>query len=219
MENNIENLVLNTLEAFKCPLTSVEIYEYLICNGQSVEKEIFKSTVISMEKNGAIAYSEGYFYKSAEGIGEEVKKRIIKAESARNACKRLKSKEKYLKKIGKLKYLGVFGSFSNVKNPDGKESLLVIVEEKSLESTIKKLNIFFKLFRLSNKFGIEIVIEEPIKALDSKSIGEAKNLMSLEHVVNKDSTYERLIHKNLWIFEYFSNYPLNKLSMSYRVKS
>src|SRR5690606_36596119 len=52
---------------------------------------------------------------------------------------------------------------------------------------------------------------------DNKDVYTAHEIVLLKPLFNKDQTYEKFIHTNLWAFEYFANFPRHKVSCNYRI--
>jgi hypothetical protein len=96
--------------------------------------------------------------------------------------------------------------------------LLVISEAGSSTKAVRNLNLLIKLLRLNKNFKIGKCLEESNLVLSEQSTKDALEILFIENIYNKENTYEKFLHKNLWIFNEFSNYPLSKISMNFKVK-
>lgn len=62
-----------------------------------------------------------------------------------------------------------------------------------------------------------LIIYESNLEFKSTDIRSAFYLLKMPQIYSKSGVYEKFIFKNSWIFEYFGNYPVDKISINYKV--
>ena len=115
--------------------------------------------------------------------------------------KKLKKYSKFFKLISPIVFVSVYGKFSET-------NFLILSNE---------LNLFHKFILRILKIKNPIVMHEADFKYKNHDIRSAFYLLKMPHVFAKAGAYEKFIFKNPWIFDYFGNYPVDKISLNYKV--
>ena len=115
--------------------------------------------------------------------------------------RKIKKHNRIFSFIDTLSFFGLYGMSS--------ETNVLILEDK--------LSPLYRFILKLIKIKDPLIIYTSDLVFKSHDIKSAFYLLKMPHVYSKLGVYEKFIFKNPWIFDYFGNYPVDKVSLSYKV--
>ena len=226
-------LLINNKEFFNLPPTTEELYEFLITtklNGR-VSKDQFEKVLVELMTSGKLFKHEEYVWNDERSLEASV---LARKEAIAFSRQKFLDLQKFLTKriySKGLYFAGVTGRITlGLEDPSGLNlSKQASSGEVVSDSNVKIAVILDKKGFLNNfsskkfladidKKGLEVIILPDDLNWPSKSIFNAFELIALKPVISQNGIYEKIIAKNIWIYDFFSNYPLRKVSSEFRVE-
>jgi len=221
--DSVSKAIIKTLKyrsIFEFPISLEELHEFLISDGLSspVDKDLFTQSVSSLVDKKGIGHYNGYFYLDPN-FNENLIIRREKHETYSRA--KYREAEKLLKifeKFNMIRFIGVTGSVAAANAHEKDDIDLFIITSKNTVWINRFLMFSYLKLRFKlGRFCPNIFIDEENLKWPDQNIYIAHDILLMKPLLNKDKTYEKFIHNNIWIFNYFINYPLQKISMDFRV--
>lgn len=206
---NLENHILQTLkysDIFNFPLTTKEIYKYLISEEYYSFSQIEKTTNKLVSDKKIIKFGKYYGLTNLSNTVEKQRKQSLKL------CKtQTKKTKKNLQPIAKLpfvKLIAITGSVA-AKNCDAKADVdLFIVTSKNFLWFARLITVLYlkSIKKYKKPYCTNIYI--PINNLTwlKKNIYIANEVARLKPLFNKSNTYELFLQKNTWVCDYLANF-------------
>lgn len=208
----IEDSIKKTLEFFPDPLLAEELFEMLVVD-EPVKREEFFGEVRAMREGGRLFEQDGYVGLLPDQMISRIARTKEKDKQNRECFGTIRKRSSLLERFPQIKMIALAATLNQPKG----FCAFVLVEGK-YASTIRKFILwYFGTFMKDCKI-IEIInLAGPSLEVPKKDLRMAYKLLFLHPIINKDGIYEKFMHKNGWIFNYFANYPLQKISLGYRV--
>ncbi len=211
-KNNINLEIIKTLsysDVFDFPLSSEQIYKYLI--GNSTHKKRIYSQIKKLQEFNIISCFKGKYFLSSRNNVSIQNERII--ESGRK-WKIARKFALLLQKIPSVKLIGVSGSLS-MDNASKKDDidLFFITSKNTLWISRFLVNIVLicagiKRHRNSN-YGVDQICPNMFVSEDAlvmeRNLFIAHEIAQLKVLVNKNNTYEKFLDANKWVLLYMPN--------------
>ena len=213
-------ITLDVLRVSESPALIEDIVHFFINTTETaqVENNLIVSKLKELETDQKIFVSEDGFISFFNDIDGQVQKRLKTEESTRQKIKYAEKILNGLSKFDFIRFVGVMGDapFGRI-DTNVKIKLIIIADKETqhLASVVVKNYLRFK-FALK-KFEISTILESDNLRWPQNNPASGIMLLNLQPILNKDKTYENLMASNSWIFEIFSNYPLEKISWGFRV--
>ena len=158
-------------------------------------------------------YKNYYFLNSKKNL---VSLRLQREENSKQKLIIAKKAAEVLKKIPSIKFIGITGSLAmNNARKDSDIDFLIITSKGLLWTTrlisYLVLNLGGFVIRKpkdkneKNKLCLNMWLDESDLYFDKHNLFTAHELAAIKPLINKDTTYERLILNNNWIFDYWPN--------------
>ena len=162
-----------------------------------INEEIWK-----LAKSGKIVlFDDIYLGLPGWNFEEKLAAHMNRITDSKVILKKFKKYTKYFKFMKVVDLVGIYG--------------------KNSEKNFCILNSEFSRFdKLILKFlGIKdpIIIYTSNLKVENKNFKTAYYLLKMPIAYTKPGIYEKFIFKNPWIFDYFGNYPVDKISLNYKV--
>jgi len=222
--NPVEKAVLKTLKyrgIFNYPLTIREIYEYLITDElkKTVPKEEFQNAINSLITKNLVKRVNGYYCCGCDDFSDLIHRRKKREAVSRARYREIKKMLDIFSKIDLIRFIGVSGAVA-AGNADEKSdiNLFVIAKTNSVWTARFWTSMYTKFKPKAKHVKFNIFVSSSNLEWGDKNIYTAHEILLLKPLFNKGAVYEKFIQKNLWVFDYFSNYPFEKVSMDFRVK-
>lgn len=215
--------LLNTLEIIQVkefPVLLEEILNFFITadKTQQVYAHQITSKLGELEKEGLIYINEEGFVSLSKNITEEIQKRLHLEEFTRSRKNYSQKLLNNLSGISFIRFIGAVGDAPLGRISDNEKINLILVVEKDTKYISKFIIENYLKIRFAFKnFNIYKVIETDNLTWDKMTPETGIKLLNIQSLINKDKAYENLMAANNWIFEIFSNYPLEKVSWGFRV--
>ena len=230
MHTKIGNAILKTLKCKELDfeiMSIQDIKDYLLLDdpvyisetdfNQSINNLLLQNKIY--EYQGFISTDKQILENKVEAIQQELKK-------TRKLISKIQSVSKIYDDYDKIQAVCIDTLTLKKYN---KTNLIVIHNEIVPRQADWKFKIYTKIKRIPNyklikinenslnKF-VEILINESasLNAKPTYNIKLAYQILMIKPLHNKGG-YERLMHQNMWIFDYFKNYPMKKISLGYKV--
>lgn len=213
-------ITLDILRVSESPALIEDVTHFFINTTETaqVENNLIVTKLKELESEQKIFVSEDGFISFSKNISEQVQKRLKTEESTRQKIKFANKILKGLSRFDFIRFVGVTGDapFGRI-DPHAKIKLIIIADRdtKNLAEVIVKNYLRFQF--VLKKFEISRIIEIDNLRWDQTNPVSGIMLLNLQPILSKDKTYENLMASNSWIFEIFSNYPLEKISWGFRV--
>ncbi len=147
-----------------------------------------------------------------------VKKRLDLEEFTKDRVRYAKKTLKMLTRFSFIRFIGAVGGAPLGRiAKDEKIKLVLVVERETSFLTKFVLTNYLKFKFATKNFEIERITEIDDLKWNSTDAESGIKLLNLLSFLNRDKAYENLMAANNWIFEIFSNYPLEKVSWGFRV--
>lgn len=206
---DLQHSILQTLkysDIFKFPLTSKEIYKYLISETPYPFLQVEKTTK-TLVQNKKIKKLGKYY-----GLNSLPRESQTKREESKKMCKEQVSRAKRdLKNLARLPFVKMTAITGSVaaKNCSQKADVdLFIVTSKNFLWITRLITVLYlkMLKKYKNPYCANIYI--PINNLtwNKKNIYVANEVARLYPLFNKNNTYELFLQKNTWACEYLANF-------------
>ncbi len=209
---SLNTAIIDTLRyshQFKYPLTSYEVYNYLIYPKKTSFDIVNKHLASLTKKKKIVKIKDYYMLKRSptwvynrETSQVKVKKIIAKA-------------EKDLKFLGKLffiKYIGITGSVA-ANNPSlyYDVDLFFIMQKNFL--WIGRFFVWLylkikKIYRLP--YCPNIYISQDFLKWENENVYIANEIVRMKTLINKESHYELFLFNNMWVLNYLPNFKIFK---------
>jgi predicted nucleotidyltransferase len=215
MRNNLEKNVLATLsysDIFDSPLTLGQIHKFLV--GQKANKKEIKGSLIKLLLTKKIG-QDGRFYFLSK------REKIVKAGIEREIVSQKKLKiarkaAKILRLIPSVKFIGISGALA-CKNSKEKDDIdfLIITKSGQVWTTRLLVTLLLDLLgkrrkpndkKFKDKICLNLFLDENDLALGPKDLFFAREIVQLEPLYDKDSSYKKFLSQNLWIREFLPNW-------------
>jgi len=222
--NILDKSILKTLKyraIFSYPLTAIELYEFLITDElkKTVAKANFEKSLNKLISEGLIQRKDGYFYPSGGDFSFYIHQRKKREMYSRDKYRYINELLKGISKNKYIKFIGVTGSVAAGNAPDGDDiDLFIVCEENSVWICRFLVFLYLKLRFKLGKVCPNIFVSVANLSWKDKNVYTAHEVLLLKPVFNKDKTYEKFIQKNIWAFDYFANYPFEKIRMDYHIR-
>jgi len=216
----LEKSILKTVKynlAKNNPLTLKELNDFLITDDfdESIKSKDLENCIKKLILSKKIILSDDNY------VGfDEVELRTLVGVRIKAGAK-LRRDIKDLKKIVKRWRIIKSILFVGMEVGKGERGELFVIARNDKSQKVRRLlSLYFKLKLFGPKFKINkvIAVNDLKKFIETKNIDSAYQILKIVPVLNVNSTYEKLIHQNMWIFEIFSNYPFEKISENYRIE-
>jgi len=190
-----------------------DIFDYPLAEGElsrwrvGRKYAVIKITPPTEEKDGY------YFLKRRGGI---VKKRLAKEKTSSRKLKILKGYEKFFFLVPSIKFVGITGSLAmNSASGASDIDLILITKTGTMWSSRFFLLLLLKIFSVpvrragvkkqKDMLCLNMWFDESdlVWPNSERNVFTAHEIAQIVPLINKDSTYERLISKNSWIFDYW----------------
>ncbi|PIR42764.1 hypothetical protein CO058_03315 [candidate division WWE3 bacterium CG_4_9_14_0_2_um_filter_35_11] len=197
-------LTLKFFDAIDHLPTREEVLDFFVTKNLSrqYKRDELNSIISDLIKSREVVLFEDLYLGLPDSNFEIRKaKQLEKIMVSKLILKKLKKHKKIFNFIDSLDLFGLFGKYSEIN--------LIILNEK-----LSPLHRFIlKLMKIKDP----LIIYESDLRFKSGDIRSAFYLLKMPHAYSKPGVYEKFIFKNPWIFEYFGNYPVDKISLSYKV--
>lgn len=221
LTSRTEKAILNTLSFNKdYPLLKNELYEMLITNEspKRIMRNEFEVTLENLLKKGLVVKSSGYYSMGSSDILNLIITREVQNKYARQKIRNAEKDLSILSKAKFIRFIGVIGGVSAGRCNAVTKTELFVICTKGFE---KVSNIAVSgVLRLRRKSG-KYIVQKPFCLSESESkinnVLKAYEILMIKPLINNQGTFEKYIHINSWIFDYFVNYPLSKMSDEYRI--
>ncbi len=218
----IKNDLIKTLKLIKAeeiPVLTEEITSYFIASDKSsqLNKPSVLTALNELQQERKV-FSEDEFISFSESFKDKIKDRLDLEESTREKSKYTKNLFKFLENLPFVKFVAASGSSPFGRIAKNEKIKLIVVADKETrhlsEFCIKK---YLQLNRAYKNFEVEKVFESDNLKWHRPDAESAIKLLNMIVVISKNKTYENFMATNNWIFDIFSNYPLEKVSWGFRV--
>lgn len=222
-KDTVKDDLLKTFEVLKIrevPALVEEILHFFISSSKESQtgNNLIVSKLKEMESAGKIFTDAEGFVSLSENITQEIHKRTHLEEITREKAKYAQKILSGLQKIPFVKFVGVIGEAPLGRIGEGEKVKLVVVTERETAHLSKFLIETYLKFRSAfNHFHIQHITEVNNLKWFSTDAESGIKLLKMFSFVNKDKIYENFMAANNWIFEIFTNYPLEKVSWGFRV--
>jgi hypothetical protein len=211
---------LNILKTNEAPALTEEVCNYFIISNKSakIENNLIVSTLKELAQEKKVFLNSDGYVSLSEISSENIKRRLDLEESTREKSKYGIQIFKSLNMAKYIRFVGAIGDapFGRI-DPNKKIDLIVVVEKdtKYLAKFFIEKYLSFKFAKKSFNF-LKIFEVDDLKwnQFDAEN---AIRLLNLIVFINREKTYESFMSTNNWIFEIFTNYPLEKVSWGFRV--
>jgi len=206
------NRTLAYSSVFKCPLTKYQLYNFLISN-QVYNPKYFETNLNRLVKDKIIKENKGRYYLfRSKTVNWDKRYKISK-----NKIYKSKDVFKSLSKIPWIRMLAVTGSVSNYSASSNNDiDLFIITKNNRLWLTrffVVLILKIYKKYRLDSKNdlcpNLYLTESEMTWPNEDRNIYIAHSIITMQPIINKDSTYFRFLTKNFWIFDYFKHFSLS----------
>lgn len=217
-----EKDLINTFTALRIkesPVLIEEIFNFYINSQKApIDKNFLGSILEILSASNIIYTNDEGFVSLSDNLEESLKVRLDLEEETKTRIKKAKRLLSIFKKLPFIRFIGVYGQSSLGRiSKDSKADLIIITESETANLTKFLLTNYLKITGSLKLFKISKIFETDNIEWDSKDPISAIQLLKLTTIFNKDQTYESLIGSNNWIFETFSNYPLEKVSWNFKL--
>lgn len=206
---DLQHCILQTLkysDIFNFPLTSKEIYKYLITQTPYPFLQVEKTIAKLVQDKKIKKLGKYYGLKNLSDDSQN------KRDDSQKLCKKqIKMAKKDLKKLVKMPFIKMIAITGSVaaKNCTKKADvdLFIVTSKNFLWITRLVTVLYLKVFnKYKNPYCANIYI--PINNLtwNKKNIYVANEVARLYPLFNKNNTYELFLQKNTWVCEYLANF-------------
>ncbi len=230
MQSIIENAILKTLSCKELNINLIRTDELkdilLLDNPVRITDDDYYAAVKSLIFQNKIQNYEEYIGLNCKDIKESVQTKIEKTKKIRAMIFNAKRDFGIYNGNGAITAICVdICSIDNcfqVDEQNGevinkKMNIMIIQKEEFPRLFTIKVNALAFLKRIDKKYSVKYVNEIDLANLiDNKNIKQAYKLINVKPLYTNGG-YEKLMHKNLWVFDIFKNYPMKKISLGYRV--
>ncbi len=116
--------------------------------------------------------------------------------------------------------IDLFSYLNNFEQSSGTRivNLYVLEDERAKPAYFKAYKAFLRVKRRSVKYNIRSSnnVKELI-TVKNKNLKSAFHILNVKPVFNRNSSYEKFIYNQMWVFDIFKNYPMRKISMGYKI--
>lgn len=222
----MDECIINTLsyfDLFDYPLTFAEIKKYLCCLQDVSDTELHEI----LESISIIQEQDGFYYFL--GRSQIINKRIERNEISYQKFAKAKIIGRILSFIPTIEYIGVSGSLSMNNASDGDDiDLFFITKQNTLWLTRFAVNILLSILKqkrgrrqknIKDKICPNMFLSYDNMLFKKKrqTVYTAHELVQMRTLINKNSTYELLVHKNKWLYDYLPNIEIPAGRKSKRV--
>ncbi|MCL5432998.1 MAG: hypothetical protein M1524_02685 [Patescibacteria group bacterium] len=215
MTKEIRESILRTIiysDIFDYPLTSVEIWKFLISSKKINKKEFLKN----FNKIPDLISKKGkfYFLKNRKDI---IKKRIEREKESDNKLRIAKKVISYLSKIPTILLIGISGTVA-MKNAEKEEDIDLFIITKKNSVWITRFFILFILeilgrrrkredINVINKICVNMLIDKSMISFkkDRQDLYTAHEIVQMNPVFDKNKTYQEFIISNIWVNKFLPN--------------
>lgn len=197
-------LTLKFFEAMGYLPTREEVLDFFVTRNSSTryKRDDINAVISKLILSKEIVLHEDLYITLPGAIFDLMKeKHLEKIKVSKLILKKISGRKQLLNLMSSIDFIGLFGKNSEVN--------LIILNEK-----LSPLHRFIlKLMKIKDPL---IIYEDDLR-FKSMDIKTAFYLLKMPHAYAKQGVYEKFIFKNPWIFEYFGNYPVDKISLNYKV--
>jgi hypothetical protein len=218
---DLEKSILKTLEysnVFNFPLTSLEVYKYLIANKAYSYKQVKLGLKNLVKQKKVSKYGNYYGFK---GLGNNIEKQRKHSITLCNkAFKRAQNDLKPIYKLFFVNLIAITGSVAAKNAKQGEDTDLFIITQKNFLWITRLIVVLFlkqkKLYK--NPYCPNIYICENSLTWNTKNVYIANEIARLQPLFNKNNTYQRFLQKNSWVCEYLPNFAnyIPKTNLKYK---
>lgn len=220
---NIRNAILATLayyDVFDFPLTSLEIYKYLINPGRIENKtqgvgDIRLTDVLNeldnLQKTGRIIERNGYFFLSEDRV-VNYDKRIDREKLSVQKWQKLMRVARWFPLVPYVRGIFVSGSLAiNNSHSESDFDILVIAKTGRLYTCRIFLSFLTALFRVRrtkddvtapDKFCFNHYLTDANLFIPSESLYNAQTYVNLKPILARDGVWVKFFLDNLWLNKY-----------------
>lgn len=201
---------------FSYPLTLLQIHKYIISKHTHSLDEIKKA----LHLIDVIEHKRGYYF--IQGNNEFVKERKKREREGKKKLVKARKVAKILSYIPFIKLIGISGSLAmNNASRDDDIDLFIITQKNTLWISRICITVILLLLKAKRKRGekvvkdkicVNMIMELDNLCLAEKNIYTAHEIAQVKILINKNQTFERFIHCNVWIKKYIPNYAAWGLS-------
>lgn len=206
---NLQQDILATLKyssVFNYPLTEKEIFKYLISTKKT------NLTKIKMGLKTLVENKKVYFFKKTYSLNPITTELYKSKKVSLRRYKQLKLQAKAdlapLTKLFFIKFIGITGSTA-AKDLRGEFDVdLFFICQKNFMWVSRFLVVLFLKFKKMYKkpYCANIYTSNDFLNWGDKNIYIANEIARLKTLVNKDSTFERFLQKNIWVTRFLPNF-------------
>jgi len=202
-------------DIFDYPLTSREVWRFLISDNQTERKTVQKQLKILTDLKRIDADTDGEFY-FLEGRNKIAEARKKREEWSREKLTIVQRTVKKLKVIPTIKMIGITGALAMNNCKEGDDiDLLIVTSTNSLWLTrflILTLCPILEIRRrkpsdteFNNKICFNLFLEEGHLKIEQENLFLAHEIAQVKPIFDKGGIYGKFIGENKWVGKYLAN--------------
>lgn len=208
------SLVLSYFDYFEYPLTQKEIHTYI---SEKVSRKDLSRVLDKLIENKIIDYDPVGLKYTLQGHSMYVKKSLMRQETSKKKLNQVQMYHRLLSYLPWIHFIGISGSCSMLNaDEDHDIDYFIISAERRLWLTRLTAICLAKLLRKHRKRGMKNVKdtvclnlffdESDLRIPKSKrSLYTAHEVVQMNPVYSYQNAYEKFLHRNAWVVDYFPN--------------
>ena len=214
--------LINTLRIMKAeefPVLVGEVLHFFVRKEKTpVENNLLAEKLKELKAQEIVYTNDEGFISLSKNITDKVQHRFKLEEVTKERVRYAQKLLKGLESVPFLRFVGIIGSapLGRITENESIKLILIVENETPYLSKFLVENYLWARFALKN-FQVDSIFETNNLMWCPSNSENGIKILNILPIINKDKTYESFIAANNWIFEIFTNYPLEKVSWGFRV--
>lgn len=226
-EKACDNAIIKTLSysaTFNYPISSQQIYNFLITR-KDFNRDFFEKSLNRLiKKNHIKSKGKRYYLPGVKPVSWNLREKYSK-----ELISETTGIFKILKTIPYIKMACITGSVAshNAKKDDDIDVFIITEKDRTWITrffVVMILKIIGKYATEKNNQGkvcCNIYLDESKMEWpqNKRNIYIAREIITMQPVIDRENTYMNFLYKNIWVKDYFKNFPINEMNKHMKLKN